>query len=271
MAKSLVTHINPHLDDIAAIWLIKKFFPEYKDAKVEFISADKGKGGLNEVDTLYIGVGMGKYDEHKGDVDESAMSLVWKDIKSQNLGSKDNFEEKAIDEMVKWNTLYDTAKMPYGEWDDFSVEAFIRSYENSPADSLKTVELGAQILDRILPVLIRKQHSLADWDKRIDFESKWGKSMGIGSSAFKKTLAYRQGYQVVIQHDPKDNFMGVTAPGLSDVDLEPVYLKLKEADPEADWFLHQGHKMVLCGAGSAPDVTRTKLTLDQVIEIVKSI
>ncbi len=27
--KILLTYINPYLDDIAAFWLIRKFFPEY--------------------------------------------------------------------------------------------------------------------------------------------------------------------------------------------------------------------------------------------------
>ena len=39
--KTLVTHINPHLDDIAAIWLFKKYHPDFKDAKIEFISASR--------------------------------------------------------------------------------------------------------------------------------------------------------------------------------------------------------------------------------------
>ena len=47
--------------------------------------------------------------------------------------------------------------------------------------------------------------------------------------------------------------------------------KLKKMDPEADWFLHQSHHMVLCGSSSAPDSKPTKLSFEQLIEAVKSI
>lgn len=270
MSKTLVTHINPHLDDIAAIWLVKKFFPEFKEAKIKFISAEKGNNGAKDDEyTLYIGVGRGKYDEHKGDIGESAMSLVWEDIKNRGLSPKDELEIKAFTEIVQWNTLVDTAKIPSWEYDDFDIDNFIRSYESDPKDSLKTVKLGEQILDRLLPRLVKKQKGLVDWPKRIDFKSKWGKSVGIESATFGRSHAYKLGYQVVVVLSPEDHFIGITAPGLSDLDLTPIYLKIKDIEPEAGWYLHHGKKMILCGAKSAPDVKRSKLTLNQVIEIVK--
>ena len=39
--KKLITHINPHLDDISAIWLFKRFYPEFLDAEIEFIGASR--------------------------------------------------------------------------------------------------------------------------------------------------------------------------------------------------------------------------------------
>ncbi|MBI2596501.1 hypothetical protein HYW46_07275 [Candidatus Daviesbacteria bacterium] len=291
--KILVTHINPHLDDIAAIWLFKKFYPEFKEAEIEFISQTKtGDIGKETTDRIFFGTGGGRFDEHssptdehssptdehssptdehKGDIGESAMSLVWKEIKNKDLAPEDKFEAQALDEIVRWNTLYDTAKMPLGEFDEFSVESFIRSTRNSSKDSLKTVELGCEILDRILPVLVRKQHALADWGKRIEFKTKWGKSVALDSEAFHKTLAYRHGFQLVIQKSPKTGFIGITAPGLSDVDLSPVYKKLIKTEPEAGWYLHQSKKMVLCGSSSSPDAKLSALTTKQLIDIAKSI
>ena len=35
--KTLITHINPHLDDVFAIWLLKKYDPKYQDFEVWLI------------------------------------------------------------------------------------------------------------------------------------------------------------------------------------------------------------------------------------------
>ncbi len=66
--KILVTHINPHLDDIAAIWLFKKFHPDFKEANIEFISASRDKAD-ESADRVYVGTGGGKFDEHKEGLD----------------------------------------------------------------------------------------------------------------------------------------------------------------------------------------------------------
>lgn len=270
--KTLITHINPHLDDIAAIWLFKKFHPEFVSAKIKFISQSdtyKHKGKETE-DRIYLGTGMGKYDEHKGDLGTCAMSLVWDDINKIGLAPKDRFEAAAIDEIVKWNLLYDTAQMPFGDWDDFTVEAFIRSYKNSPKDSLATVNLGCQILDRILPGVIEKQKALKDWQKRAEFKSKWGKAVAVESEHVGQDLAYRNGFQISVIRNPKNHFIGICAAGTSDIDLTPVYLKVSHHDPEAGWYFHHSKKMILCGAKSAPDVKRSKLTLKEVIDIIRT-
>ena len=36
--KILATHHNPHLDDVCGIWLLNRFHPSYKRAKVAFIN-----------------------------------------------------------------------------------------------------------------------------------------------------------------------------------------------------------------------------------------
>lgn len=272
MSKTLITHINPHLDDIAAIWLFKRFHSGFENAKIKFISAEKGAGGLKESkDTIYFGVGKGKFDEHKGDIGDCATSLVWKEVKKEGLAPKDGFELKAYEEMVRWNLLVDTARMPSYEFSAFGVDQFIRSRKNSAEDSSKTVKLGEEIFNRILPVLIRRQKALGDWQKRFEFKTRWGKGAGLESDSFFQELAYENGFQIVINKAPKRGFSGITAPATSDIDLTGVYLKLKDLEPKAGWFLHHGKKMVLCGAPSAPDAVKSKLSLKELIDVVKSV
>ena len=109
--KTLVTHINPHLDDISAIWLFKKFFPEFRDAEINFINASRDAAFKEETDEkIFFGTGGGKYDEHKGDLEDCAASLVWKDIKSSGIGPTDEIQLKALDALIEWNRLTEADK-----------------------------------------------------------------------------------------------------------------------------------------------------------------
>ena len=84
--KTLITHINPHLDDISAIWLfkrslragaLKRFDREFSEASIEFINASRDAALKDESkDKIYFGTGGGEFDEHKGDLEDCAASLV---------------------------------------------------------------------------------------------------------------------------------------------------------------------------------------------------
>jgi len=70
----IVTHRFPHLDEVAAIWLLKKFgeevFPGVAEAPVEYLAnGGETPDGRNAEEyeregTLLIGVGGGRFDEH---------------------------------------------------------------------------------------------------------------------------------------------------------------------------------------------------------------
>lgn len=269
--KTLVTHINPHLDDIVGIWFVKKFMPDFKDSKVEFISAEQGKSGLaDSEDKLFIGVGMGKFDEHKGDVDECAGSLVWKYLKQKNYAPNDQISQKALDLLSEWNRLIDTGKAPITQYSEFSVQSFIRSQDSQDTSSQRSVELGMEILDRIFEILKTEQIALKDWEERQEFETKFGKTVAVKSAAVDRAFCKREGRaDLYLLFDPEHTAVQFFTPSFS-IDLEPIYIKVKEQDPEASWFLHQSHHMVICGSSSAPESKKTKLNFEQLIEIAKT-
>jgi len=72
--KSILTHERPHLDEIVAIWLLRKFgeqrYPGISTAAVTFTSIRKlAEAGLKPEDyeaqgTLLLGIGGGRFDEH---------------------------------------------------------------------------------------------------------------------------------------------------------------------------------------------------------------
>lgn len=269
--KTLVTHINPHLDDIAAIWLFVKFHPDFKEPKIEFISASREAGLKGESeDRVFVGTGGGKYDEHKEGLETCAASLVHDDFIQKGLIGDNELTKKALEKLIAWNRLVDTGKAPESEFDEFSVQSFIRTKDSNDKTSQKSVELGIEILNRILEVLKRKEQSIMDWEKRVEFESSLGKGYGVISSTVNREFCREQDGDIYLMYDPRFKSVQFFTPS-SSIDLEALYNKLTELDTQASWFLHQSHHMVLCGSSSAPESKPTTLSFDQLIEVVKTI
>lgn len=266
--KTLVTHINPHLDDIFAIWLLKKFDPKYEDFEVDFISATHDQAGKETEERVFIGTGGGKFDEHKEGLKTCAGSLVFDYLKADRLLPQEEIEVKALEEMVEWNNKIDTGTIPIETYDEFSVPAFIRCKDSSKESSSRSVELGSRILNRILLVLKGKQQSLMDWQKREEVETKFGKSYAIVSETIDRPFCKRQGGDLFIIYNPKYLSVQYFTPSQT-LDLSPIYEKVKSLDPQASWYLHQSHHMVLCGSSSAPDSKPTKLSFEELVEIAK--
>ncbi len=264
--KKLITHINPHLDDIAAIWLFQRFHPDFSNADLKFISQTELKETTeSNEDEVYLGVGRGQFDEHKGDLEDCAASLVAKYLKAEGFYPTENIEASALDELVEWVRLDDLGR---GNENSFSVPAFIRPYDSTYETSLEATELGKKILDRILIVLIQKHLSLKDWEVRQEFQTTLGKFVAINSRFINRAFCKQQPGDIFLMMNPKDGSVQYYSDRL---DLEQIYNRLKELDPEADWFLHQSHHMVICGSGSAPDSKKTTLSFDDLVEVVKSI
>lgn len=266
----LITHINPHLDDIFAIWLLKKYDPKYADFEVDFISASHDKAHEETEDRVFVGTGGGKFDEHKEGLNSCAGSLVFDYLKAENLLHNDGLEVKALEAMVGWNLSIDTGTIPIEAYDEFSVPAFVRSKDSKKESSLDDVELGSRILERILEVAKRTQQSLGDWENRVEFETKFGKSYAVKSDTVDRPFCKKIGGDLFLLVSPKYNGVQFFTPS-HEIDLSPIYEKVKQLDPEADWFLHQSHHMVLCGSSAAPDARQTKLTFEELVEVAKSV
>lgn len=270
--KTLVTHINPHLDDIAAIWLFKKFHPDFANAKLQFLSqsqTDKIKG-TETSERIFLGIGKGRFDEHKGDKEDCAASLVWKEIKSKDLVPKDKVLSASLDELVAWVTMVDLGRTPIQQFDEFTIPAFIRPHDGKIESSLEAVLLGGKILDRIIEVLKNKNASLNDWKKAVEFNSQFGKSFAVESDFINRSFCKSTGAgDLYIIYSPKYKSVEYFTPSF-EIDLEPIYKILEKKEPRR-WFLHHSHHMLLCGSGSAPDSKLTGLTFKQLIDIAKSV
>lgn len=263
--KILVTHINPHLDDITAVWLFKRFVPEFQEAEIKFIAQNE-PAPENSSDIICLGVGKGKFDEHRGLPDESSTSLVWKWIKKNNYAPKDELAIAALDELSEHIRQEDTGHLVFRTFD---LSSIISGLNVLHRNSLKTSEYIFPMLDGLLNSLKSNVQLKKDWEKRIEFETKWGKGVALKTKFSAASFAYNQGFVIVATINPSTNWHTIKANANSSVDLTPIYEKLKKIDPEAYWYFHQSKKMLINGADVAPNVKTSKLTLEEIIELLK--
>ena len=102
MTKTIITHLNPDLDAITSVWLLKRFGgEEFEEAEVKFISAGttyKKKPVDQDEGVIHVDTGFGKFDHHRTSQRTCAASLVLKFLKSKDKAIVDN---QALKRLVK--------------------------------------------------------------------------------------------------------------------------------------------------------------------------
>ncbi|MEA3249664.1 MAG: hypothetical protein U9Q03_04910 [Patescibacteria group bacterium] len=269
--KTILTHHRPHLDDVCAMWLLKRFLPDYQNAGIDFANAGPVEGGADEADPnkTYVGVGRGKFDEHKGDHGECSASLVLAYVREK--ASLEGNITKALGRVVDWVLLEDTGKLAMIEYRDFSVSAVLRGeYDRAGKDSHAVASIGFAILDALLHTQFNLIRLEKDWEKRIEFESMVGLAVAIETSAHDADVfAYRKGFNLVVTMNVAHSYHSIRASVESGIDLTPINDELKRREPDAGWFFHHSKQMLICGGDLAPNVMPSRLSMDQLIDVTK--
>lgn len=269
--KTLVTHLNPHLDEVVAIWLLRKFDAEFKDSPCEFIHMSKtAEAETNDPNKVFIGTGGGRFDEHKGDLDDCATTLVWKYLLSEGYIPEDRVLRGALSEITEWSLLIDLGRGPQSEFGPFAMQTYIRPKDYSPESSNKALDLGGEILDRILEVLKKKQQSIVDWEKRVEFECSYGKGVAVQSTTVDRPFCKSHPGDLFIMVDPQTSGVQYFTPSY-DLDLEPIYNELLKVDKGTNWYLHQGHHMILSGRDADHNIIKPTLTFDGLMDVAKRV
>lgn len=274
---TIVTHRRPHLDEVCALWIIQKYWPNFGDADIVFINTGPDGGDVwNEIpaDThplvIYVGVGRGRFDEHKGDQGASAASLVWAETK--RLFNPRKGESLAIDRLVDYARREDLAEFMLEEHREYSLPSILNGlFGTQNRDSQTVYEIGRKILDAILFELYKQISVERDWQGRVDFDTPWG----LGAACVSDVpgidrQAFRNGYVIVITHNTTNTYAGFRAKPGSAVDLTEAFMQIKQLEPDKPWFLHQSKKMLLCGGDIADQGSYSELTLDRLMEIVRA-
>ncbi|MBI4175280.1 hypothetical protein HY523_01540, partial [Candidatus Berkelbacteria bacterium] len=153
--KLLVSHARPHLDDVAAIWLLTRYHPEYTAAQVRFLPRRLDGGFRIPRGALALGIGGGQFDEHKGDFNDCAATLVWKWLKMQPTVTLDPVTERAVERLIEYILQGDLGKLNAVPWRTWSIaEAFFGYAERVEYDDQKTYHFGVELLESVLVGLI---------------------------------------------------------------------------------------------------------------------
>ncbi len=268
--KTLITHLRPHLDDICALWLLQRYLPDAREAKLDFIATnEKGGDVIDDPDLTYVGVGRGKYDEHKGDIGQCATSLVWNDIKGR--AALDAKETRAVEKIVAWVLLEDTGKLNAEPYRFFSVPAIIEGYfDGHGRDSKAVTEFGFAMLDALLLAQRNEVRIEDDWNGRVEFESRWGRAVAIvGTARQIDAYAYSRGIPLVVIVNPDRTYHTIRADAASPIDLTPAWEKIHAREPQASWYFHHSKKMLICGGDHAPNARLSALTVEDLIGYLK--
>lgn len=277
MAKKIVTHINPDLDAVTAIWLLLRFGGrDFADVTLAFVPAGERLGDEN--DTVHVDTGLGKFDHHqedRGREDTSAALLVYewlvatRKIKEQEELRRLTIQVKDIDHFREYSWPQAT---------DDRYELMLHHVLNGMkmAGLLKSddalVREGMRMLDGVYTAFKIRLSAEAELSKGISFTSRWGKALAVLSQNSGITkLALKSGYRIVARKDPEIGMVRIKSAPLEEIDLAPLYKLLKERDPGATWYFHPSGHMVLNGSTRNPEMRPSRLSLEDVITILKSV
>lgn len=280
MAKKIITHINPDLDAITSVWLLKRFLPSWKEAEINFINAGLSTENVENKNQnsneLTVDVGRGKLDHHQTGQYLSAAKLCFDYIQEKRKGQQlSPLEKEALEQLVEVVTQIDNARdLNWQEISEnrfqFQLSSLIDGLRGIAETDRQVIEFGLKSLDAVFLNLRNKIRAIKELRKGIEFQTKWGKGISL-ESGNKHVIWHGEalGYVLVINKDPESGGVQIYSRPDSGADLTEAYNKFNQMDPESDWFLHATKKLLLNQASVNPNMRPTKLKLEEIIKILK--
>ena len=276
--KRVITHVNPDLDAVASVWLIKRFLPDWQEAEVKFTQAiDESDANVDsDPEVLYVDVGRGKLDHHQIKGYLSATKLTFDFINQQRKGQELKPSDKqALQTMIEVITAIDNARdLSWEESKDFRCEFYLHwllsGLRGIGRTDLEVIDFAFLSLDAILHNLkVRIEAKKEIEQKSSEFQTLWGKAIAL-ETGNESTLreGEKSGYVLVVKKNPDQGGVRIYARYDSEVDLKSAFDKLKEMDKNSDWFLHSSGKILL-NESRTKKMKPTKLSLKQVVEVLK--
>lgn len=275
--KTIVNHYSPDFDGIPAIWLLKKFHPEYKNAKVVFVPIGDATYNNEPVDSnpdvLHVDCGGGKFDHHQTNDFTCGAQLVYEWLVKEGY-VKDN---EALDRIVRVLTEIDHGWDAY-KWPEPASDRWEFNLHNvlvgwklvHPGQDEKYVEWIMHAMDAVYKMMQLKVQAEKEVEKGKKFKTRWGEGVAVYTpNDAVLDAAIKGGFALVARKDPGKGYLRVTGSNNHKVDLTKAYEMAREKDPDATWFLHASKVLLRNGSTRNPAMRPTKMDLDEVIEILE--
>ncbi len=276
--KTIVTHLSPDLDAIASAWLIKKYLTGWDSAEIKFVPSgttldDQLPDSNNNV--IHVDTGLGRFDHHQTNEYTSATKLVYKYLVGRDLIEEK--EIKAIEKIVEYvNSTDHFAEVFYSQPDsdlyDFMIRQLVDGLKVINREETKLIEIIFQLLEAALIVFKNKLSAEDEIKNGYVFQSYLGKSLAIETKNEETVkLALKKGFSLVVRRHPEVGFTRIKTLPDKKLSLKPVYKNILKIDKKGSWFFHISGHMLLNGSSGNPKLIPTPLSLNKIIEIIKSV
>jgi len=278
--KTIVAHFSPDIDSITSCWLVKRFMQGWEKADIKFVAAGQTLDGQkvdSNPDVIHVDTGFGRFDHHQTADYTSASLLVFNHLKKEKL-LKDRVIF-ALEKMVTEVNNYDHFGEVYfpdpaSDHYEFMLHKIIEGgLKSILREDIIITESVFPFLDALLNIFIKKVYAEEELKKGFVFTSKYGKSIIVETKNEETTkLALKNGYSFVAKRDPEKGSIRIKTLPEPKYDLKPLYdLILKFDKKEATWYLHKSGNMLLNASSKNPNSVPSTLSVNKLIEIVKSI
>ena len=248
------------------------------------------ENGGDEV--IHVDTGLGPLDHHQTSSDKvCGASLTWDYVRIQSsefrippvgeAGQNEKIRAKieAISRIVKVVVDIDHFKEVFwkdaiADYHEFSLVNILDGLKIQKPDQDEVyTEFVISCLDAVLHEFenrIWAEREIENNGK--EFKTRFGKAMGfetLNDTVIK--LAQKMGYVLVLRKDPRKGYVRIKASPGSKINLTLAYEQLKKIDPDATWFLHISKKMLLNGSVKNPKMRPSRLSLGEIIEVLKKV
>lgn len=274
MPKLIVTHLRPDLDACTSVWLIKRFYPNFKDGEIIFVPSGntyQNKIADTDKNIIHVDTGLGRFDHHQLRERSSATLRIYEFLISV-IKLKNN-EKQALARLAELVTMIDNFEEvafdnPAADIYEMLLSQVLEGVKIGVADDMAVIELMLPILDGWYAILKRK--ILAEKELAKGEEFRVGKIKGIylrSRSKEASKLAEKKGYQLVLLKDPDRGNVNLRVHPKARFTLDKVYQAIVKKESPSLWFYHISGHLLLNGSSSHPQPP-THLSVKELLFII---
>ncbi len=278
--KTIVTHMSPDADAITSVWLIRRFKQGWSHARIAFVPAGatfENQSVDSHSSIIHVDTGLGRFDHHQSNENTCASQKILHALKKEKHITKNN---ESLERMITFITDIDHFRDvffpdPTSDRYTFLFDSILDGMRIRLQDDHQLVRIGEIMCDGIFQSFINKVKAEKEIENGLIIDTLWGKTLVLESENEESSrLAQKKGFALTIRKSPKKGHLRIKlSPRLDEKgqDLSRLFEILKKKDPKATWFFHASGNMILNGSTKNPDVIPTRLTLAEIVQLVKAL